>query len=126
VLVADEIDVAHERPLHDDEADLHAAFEILDLQLDVVEEAEREDGADVLGELGGAEGRADGGLHAAEDDGLLHAPVALDGELFDEDGGLLRGHHRGQAADGREHDDDGKTQAAPCVTGSLRLARGGA
>src|SRR2546425_836780 len=114
VLVADEVDVAHERPLHDDEADLHAPLEVLDFHLDVVEEAEREHGADVLGELGGTEGRADGRFHAAEDDRLLHAAIALDGELFDEDGGLLGGHHRREIEHSREHDDDdGKTQAPP-------------
>src|SRR5437667_4043141 len=113
VLVADEVDVAHERPLHDDEADLHAPLEVLDFHLDVVEEAEREHGADVLGELGGTEGRADGRFHAAEDDRLLHAAIALDGELFDEDGGLLGGHHRREIEHSEHDDDDGKTQAPP-------------
>ena len=60
VLVADEVDVTDEGPLHDHEPDLHAALEVLDLQLHVVEEAEGEHGADILGELGGVEDRADG------------------------------------------------------------------
>ena len=53
LLVAREVDVADEGPLDHDEGDLHAALEVLDLELDVVEEAEGEDGADVLGEAGG-------------------------------------------------------------------------
>ena len=34
----------------------------------------------------GLKGCADHGPDAAQDDGLLHAPVPLDGELADEDG----------------------------------------
>ena len=49
LLVADEIDVTHEGPLRDHEDDLHAALEVLDPELDVIEEPEAEDGADVLG-----------------------------------------------------------------------------
>src|SRR5262249_39464104 len=50
LLVADEVDVADERALGDDEDDLHAALEVLDSHLHVVEEPEAEDRADVLGE----------------------------------------------------------------------------
>jgi hypothetical protein len=62
----------------------------------------------------GLKGGPDAGLHAAEDDRLLHAAVALHGELLDQDG------RRGLGADGlgqrhqdRQHDDGGKTQAPP-------------
>src|SRR6266550_1873785 len=49
LLVADEVDVTHEGPLRDREDDLDAALEVLDPELDVIEEPEAEDGADVLG-----------------------------------------------------------------------------
>ena len=77
--MAGEVDVAHEWALGHHERDLHAALEILDPHLDVVEEAQAEDGLDVLREEGGVEGGADRALDPAEDHGFLHAPVALDG-----------------------------------------------
>src|SRR5258706_3464389 len=77
-LVAHEVDVANEGALRDGEDDLDAALEVLDPQLDVVEEAEAEDGADILGEKRGVEGRADGALDSAEDHGVLHTPIAFD------------------------------------------------
>src|SRR6266571_4095826 len=49
--VAGELDVAQEGPLDDHERHLHAALEVLDLELYVVEEAEAEDRADVLAQL---------------------------------------------------------------------------
>src|SRR5215813_596889 len=75
--VPDEVNVPHERALHDDEPHLHAALEVLNLELHVVEEAKREDRPHVLGELGRTEERADGRLDAAEDHRLLHAAIAL-------------------------------------------------
>ena len=41
--------------------------------------------------LRGIEGHAHGALDASQDHGLLHATVALDGELTDEDGRGLPG-----------------------------------
>ena len=114
-LVADEVDVADEGPLHHHVADLDPALEVFDPHLDVVEEAEREDGADVFRELRGAEEGADGRLHAAEDHRLLHAAIALDDDLLDEDRRLLLGRRdsRETGHDCERNDGDGNTQAPP-------------
>jgi hypothetical protein len=90
--VADELDVPHERPLGHDEGDLHATLEVLDLHLDVVEEAEGEDSAEVLGRLRRVEGGAHRGADAAQDDRLLHPAVTLHRELPNDDG--TRGRRR--------------------------------
>ena len=90
LLVAAEDDVAHERPLDHDEGDLHAALEVLDLELHVVEEAERKDGANVLSEAGGLKRRAGLGTDAAQDDRFLHPPIPLHHDVFDDRRGSRR------------------------------------
>src|SRR6266478_8483670 len=95
LLVPGEDDVADERPLHHHVGQLDAPLEVLDLHLHVVEEAETEDGPDILGGAVGDEGTADLGADPAEDHRLLHPAVALDRDLLDEDlpvsgGGSLR------------------------------------
>ena len=90
LLVAAEDDVAHERPLDHDEGDLHAALEVLDLELHVVEEAERKDGANVLSEAGGLKRRAGLGADAAQDDRFLHPPIPLHHDVFDDRRGSRR------------------------------------
>src|SRR6266508_893979 len=115
LLVTDEVDVAHERTLGHHEHDLHSALEVFDSQLDVVEEPEAEDGADVLGEEGRVERRADGALDAAEDHGVVDSPAALDLDVLDDDGGglgRLRPRRRGGEKACREDDDNGETHSS--------------
>src|SRR5207247_6217223 len=78
LLVAGEVDVAHERTLADHEHDPHPAFEILDPHPHVVEEPEPEDSAEILAEEGRVEGAAELGLHPAEDYRLLAPAAAID------------------------------------------------
>src|SRR4029450_5737919 len=58
-----EADLAEERPLHHDEDDADPALELFRADLDVVEEAEAEDGADVVPQRGGRQRIADLRLH---------------------------------------------------------------
>ena len=112
LLVAAEDDVAHERPLDDDEGDLHAALEVLDLELYVVEEAERKDGANVLSKAGGLKRRAGLGADAAQDYRFLDPPIPLHREVFDDRRGsrrrrgrwrLRRRHPRRQWQEGKKN-----------------------
>jgi hypothetical protein len=84
-LVPREVQIADEGSLTHHEGQLHSAFEVLHLGLDVVEEAQGEDRADVVREARGYEGTSHFGRHAAEDDRLLHAAVALHPQLLHED-----------------------------------------
>jgi hypothetical protein len=85
VLVPYEIQVADEGPLGHHEGELHPAFEILHLGLHVVEEAQREDGANIVSETGGNEGAADLGGDPPEDDRFLNTAIALHSQLLDHD-----------------------------------------
>ena len=85
LLVAGEIQVADEGALEHHERHPHPALEVVDPHLDVVEEAEAEDGADVVAENIGVEGHADGLLDAAQDHGVLDPSVALDVDVLDDD-----------------------------------------
>src|SRR5712692_8071700 len=107
LLVPGEEDVADERPLHHDEGQLDAALEVLDLQLHVVEEAQREDRPDVLGLAGGREGLSDLRADSAQNDGLLDPTIALNGEFLDEDLPLRRRRGLGETRAGT-HQEEGK------------------
>src|ERR671936_2312686 len=89
LLVAREIHVADERPLRHHERELHAALEVLHADLDVIEEAELEDGTDILSEGAGVEGGTGLALDAPEDHRLLDTAVALNRDVPDLDGALL-------------------------------------
>src|SRR5262249_61215177 len=95
---ADELHVPTDSALGPDKHPFHPTLEVLDSHLDVGEKTEAEDGLDVLGEARWTEGRADGPLDAAEDDGFLHPPVALDADVADGDG-LARGRLRAGSCD---------------------------
>ena len=108
-LVADELHVTDEGALDDDERDLDATLEVLDAHLDVVEEPEPVDRPQVLAQAVRIEGGADRRLHAAEDDGVLHAAVALDGDVLDDDRRRRRRLGPGpRRRDGREHKKNGE------------------
>src|SRR5438309_5077270 len=109
LLVADELHVTDEGALDDDERDLDATLEVLDPHLDVVEEPEPVDRPQVLAQAVRIEGGADRRLHAAEDDGVLHAAVALDGDVLDDDRRRRRRLGPGpRRRDGREHKKNGE------------------
>src|SRR5262249_21001353 len=125
LLVSDEVDVPYERALGYDEDHLHSALEVLNPHLDVVEKTEAEDGLDVLREARGIEGRADGALDAAEDDGFLHPPVALDADVADEDRLARRRLRAGSCDDQKarsEHNGNGETHSSRCRHRPLRCA----
>ncbi len=85
LFVAAEDDVPHERPLDDDERDLDPAFKVLHLELHVVEEPEREDRPQILGEARRLKLCADLDAHTPENDGLLDAAIPLNHDVFDDD-----------------------------------------
>src|SRR5262249_25857364 len=85
LLVSREDHVTDERTLGDHENQLYPALEVLHLQLHVVEEAQRENVPDVLGQSGGNKRRADLGGDTPENDRFLDAAVSLYGDVPDDD-----------------------------------------
>src|SRR5262249_23861588 len=123
LLVADEIDVADEGALGYREDDPHAALEVLDPQLDAIEEAETEDGAECEGGGGrGGGGGGGGGGPGGSCGGGGHrggrAPrIPLDGDFPDDDGGgggLLPPRCRWDGGARRENKDGRETHPARC------------
>ena len=109
LLVAREEHVADEGPLGHHVGELDAALEVLHPDLDVVEEAEGEDGPDVLGGAVGDERGADLEAHAPQDHRLLDPAVTLDRDLLDEDrplggaGGACASAGRGPQEQGKKN-----------------------
>src|SRR5713101_3952082 len=131
-LVPREGEIPDEGTLGDHEGQLHAPLEVLDLELDVVEETEREDRPDVVGRARGQEGRAHLGLYPSQDDRFLDAPVALHGEILDENprlparrGGLGGGRRSRAHTDSHQSEDkkNGEKKSPPSGHGPGRPSR---
>ncbi len=84
-LVTAEGDVADEGTFGNHEYQLDTAFEVFDLGLHIIEEAEREDRPNIVRESRRDERAADLGGDAAQDDRFLDAAVTLDCEVLDDD-----------------------------------------
>ena len=125
LLVSGEVDVADERALDEHERHLHPAFEVLHLELDVVEESQGKDGAHVLRELRGIEEAARLRLDAPEDHRLLDAAISFDGDVADGDGArrLKLGESRHRHQQGRARTKNGETHAPPSAHRAVRLGR---
>jgi len=81
--------------------------------------------AEILTEEARVEGGTQLALHPAEDDGLLHAPVSLDGHLLDDDGRSgLRFRARGRARNQDDRAENEEPRSPPCRHRALRVAWG--